>query len=221
MRKWEENQLQLVDDILIVDGEIVFQSSHRHVFLKLSFDQLFALVGQLLTVLHSHVLHNRLLEHAELAGSATDRIRCAGCRHLWIVWRVVWLMRVWSLLWLGKCVVRYWSSTGHIICIVRLCRSAEIDSGWNGRCHVRRCLSGTIRILRVLLWCWCWRWRWHCCWLPHRIQIANTLQLTRASACKEITHGMSGHNDTNNINNTLDQLSWAMCNFLRSPEGPP
>lgn len=64
MRKWEEQQSEFVHHVLIVNGEIVFQTRQRQVLFNLTLDHLLALIGQTLAVLHGHVLHNRLLEHA-------------------------------------------------------------------------------------------------------------------------------------------------------------
>lgn len=82
MSEREVKQSQLVDHIVVVNSEIVFQSCDWNVLLKLAFHHLFALVGQLLTVFHCHALDNRLLEHSE-ARNRLWRHRVEQMRLFW------------------------------------------------------------------------------------------------------------------------------------------
>lgn len=81
MSKRKEQESQLVDHIFVVNGEIVLEPCHRNILFELAFHYLFALVGQLLTVLHCHTLDDWLLEHAK----ARYRLRPHRVKHLWLL----------------------------------------------------------------------------------------------------------------------------------------
>lgn len=101
MSKWKEEQSEFVDHVAIVNGKIVLQSSDRYVFFELTFDHLLALIGQSLTILHGHVLHDGLLKHSKRWLSRHLRL-LLGYRRLlrlrviskaWILW-LLWLVVV-------------------------------------------------------------------------------------------------------------------------------
>lgn len=100
MQERKENNFQLVHHVAVVDREIVLQLRHWQVLLDVAVHNLLALVGQLLTVLHGHILDDGLLEHGELpAAHPRHRRWLAGLPWatgwLWLLWLrdvVVWLL---------------------------------------------------------------------------------------------------------------------------------